>query len=71
MTHRRRARPWRVTVDSLSADTSFTSRSPRTVHFRAVPSNGCGPPDYLAATEKRRSLLPPPSPGGRHAIESP
>ena len=35
MTHRRRDRPWRVTVDSLSAETRFRVRSPRTAHFGA------------------------------------
>jgi hypothetical protein len=71
MTHRRRDRPWRVTVDSLSADSRFASRSPRTVHFGAGSSHGCGTLCGLAGTEYRRCLAALPSPGGRHEIESP
>jgi hypothetical protein len=71
MTHRRRERPWRVTVDSLSADTRFTSKSPRTAHFGARSSRGCGTLGGLTGTEYHRSVVAVTSPGGRHEIESP
>jgi len=45
-----------VTVDSLSADTPFTSRGPRTAHFGAASSHGCGPPDSLTEAGYRRRL---------------
>ena len=71
MTHRRRDRPWRVTVDSLSADTRFAFRSPRTAHFGAASSHGCGILGGLAGTEYRRCLAAVPSPGRRPGFESP
>ena len=56
MTHRRRARPWRVTADSLAADPHFTSRNPRTADLGAASSHGCG---ILSSLAGDRRLLPP------------
>jgi hypothetical protein len=71
MIHHRRARPWRVTVDSPSADTPFAFRSPRTAHFGAASSYGCGILSGLAGTEDRCYLAAVPWPGRRLRFESP
>jgi hypothetical protein len=71
MTHRRRDCPWRVTVDSLSADIRFAFSSPRTAHFGAATSQGCGTPGSRAGVEYRRFLAAVPSPEDRPAIQSP
>jgi hypothetical protein len=71
MTHRRRDRPWRVTVDSLSADSRFASKSLRTAHFGAGSSHGCGTLDGLAGIKFRRPLTTVLSPRRRPGIESP
>lgn len=71
MTHRRRDRPWRVTVDSLSAETRFAFRSPKTAYFGAATSHGCGTPGGRAWAEYRRCLAAVPSLEDRPGIQSP
>jgi hypothetical protein len=71
MTHCRQDSPWRVPVDSLSADTSLVRRTPATAHFEAGPSNVCGPLGGLPGIKDRRTLAAVSSPRGRPGIESP
>ena len=71
MTHRRRDRPWRVTVDSPSADTRFAFRSLGTAKFRAATSHGYGTPGSRAGAEDCRCLAAVPSPEDGPAIQSP
>jgi hypothetical protein len=71
MTHRRRDRPCRVTVDSLSTDTRFAFRSLRTVHLGVASSHGYGILNGLAGTEDRGYLTAVPWPGRWLRFESP
>ena len=59
MTQRRRDRPRRVTVDSLSAETHFASRSSTKARFWAASSHGRG----RTGRARRDRILPLPGGG--------